>query len=77
MKRRTVLDLLCCLLCLLLLPALADASTTRAKARSKAIAACQDKNEGDHVQFINKFNKRIEGVCTSEDGVLIAVPYKK
>ena len=65
------------LLCSFVIPIDSFASTTRAKARPKAIAACEGKKVGDTVAFINKWNKRVIGICREENGQLIAVPAGK
>ncbi len=56
-----------------LVPTLSSASTTYAKAHRKAVAACKGKEAGDPVLFINKWNKRIKGICMLENGGLIAI----
>jgi len=61
----------------LTLPAVSNASLSTAKAHRKATIACEGKNAGDSVKFINKWKKRIDGICVEKKGVLIAVSAKK
>jgi len=72
MKKATSISIVFILLgCLMSTASLA--STTYAKAHRKAVAACKGKEAGDPVLFINRWNKRIKGICMEEDGGLIAI----
>ncbi len=77
MKNLTILSTIVILMSFLVMPTTSSASTTRAKARHKAIVACEGKNAGDTVEFINKWNKRVMGICRVENGQLIAVAVGK
>lgn len=77
MKINTIINTILIVFCCLTLPAIALASLSSAKAHRKAIVACEGKHAGDSVVFINKWKKRIEGVCLEKNGVLIAISANK
>ena len=77
MKLYAIISISFILLCYLIMPRSSIASTTYQKAHRKAVIACEGKKEGDSVQFINKWYKRVMGVCREEKGELFAVPVKK
>jgi hypothetical protein len=77
MKKYAIISISFILLCYLIMPLSSFASTTYQKAHRKAVIACEGKKEGDSVQFINKWYKRVMGVCREEKGELFAVPVKK
>ena len=65
---------------ILLLPTLAMAYGGQGKGRGQygppqtAIDACDGKNTGDTVEFVNRRNVSISGTCQEENGQLIAMP---
>jgi hypothetical protein len=77
MKKNAILGTTFILLCCLMTPIITSASTTKQKAHRKAVIACEGKKTGDSVEFINKWNKRIKGICQEEKGELVATPLKK
>ncbi len=77
MKKNAIMGIGFVLFCYLLMPFSSIASTTYQKAHRKALIACQGKKAGDSVQFINRWNKRVMGVCREENGELIAVHVRK
>jgi hypothetical protein len=77
MKKSTVFSIIFILLCCLVGPIALFGSTTYEKAHKKAVTACIGKKAGDSVEFINKWNKRIKGICLEKNGTLIAISAKK
>jgi hypothetical protein len=76
MKKNAIMGITFILLCCLMTPINSSASTTLQKAHRKAVIACEGKKAGDSVEFINKWNKRIKGICLEKEGELIATPVK-